>query len=199
LINHTLDKPLIQTRVHESSNSIQLLVYMKDRDLIFYDVVTVLSKSDVDIVNAQLLNTSDDYALQTFRLAPINTDNEEMSLTANQIIHNLEERLNSGSDTKQASLSSNSRHRHFSSPTVVSFKKVNDNSATLIKIETMDRTGMLANIAKAFVDCKLKILNARIVTAGEKAIDYFVISTAQNEALSDEQQNNLKKQLKELL
>ena len=71
----TLDKPLIQTRVHESSNSIQLLIYMKDRDRIFYDVVTVLSKSDVDIVNAQLLNTSDDYALQTFRLAPVNTNN----------------------------------------------------------------------------------------------------------------------------
>ncbi|GMR00957.1 MAG: [protein-PII] uridylyltransferase [Gammaproteobacteria bacterium] len=195
----TLDKPLIQTRVHESSNSIQLMIYMKDRDRIFYDVVTVLSKCDVDIVNAQLLATSDDYALQTFRLAPVNTDNEEMSFTANQIIHSLEERLNNNTDATHASLSGNSRHKYFSSPAVISFKKVNNNNATRIKIETIDRTGVLANIAKAFVDCKLKILNARIVTAGEKAIDYFVISTAQDDALSDEQQNNLKQQLEELL
>jgi [protein-PII] uridylyltransferase len=195
----TLDKPLIQTRVHESSNSIQLLVYMKDRDRIFYDVVTVLSKSDVDIVNAQLLSTSDGYALQTFRLAPVNTNNEEMSLAANQIIHSLEERLNNGSDAILASLSVNRQHKYFSSPTVISFKKVNDNNATQIKIETIDRTGVLANIAKAFIDYKLKILSARIVTAGEKAIDYFIISTAQDETLSDEQQNKLKQQLKESL
>ena len=196
---HTLDKPLIQTRVHESSNSIQLLIYMKDRDRIFYDVVTVLGKSDVDIVNAQLLDTSDGYALQTFRLAPVNTSNEEMSLVANQIIRSLEEGLNNSSDATQTSLSGSRQQKYFSSPTVISFKQVNDNKATQIKIETIDRIGVLANIAKAFIDCKFKILNARIATAGEKAIDYFVISTAQNDALSDDQQSNLKKLLKELL
>jgi len=195
----TLDKPLIQTRVHESSNSVQLLIYMKDRDRIFYDVVSVLSKCDVDIVNAQLLNASDGYALQTFRLAPVNTDNEEMSLTANQIKHSMEESLNNGIDTKHATLSTNSKHKYFSSPTLVSFKTVSENSATQIKIETMNRTGVLANVAKAFFDHQVKILSARIVTAGEKAIDYFVISTAQNEPLSSEQQNILKQQLKELL
>ncbi len=195
----TLDKPLIETRVHKSSNSVQLLVYMKDRDRIFYDVVSVLSKNDVDIVNAQLLNASNGYALQTFRLAPVNTDNEEMSLIARQIKHSLEERLNGDSDARHAPLSGSGRHKYFSSPTLISFKKVNENHATQIKIETMDRTGVLANVAKAFIDCKVKILSARIVTAGEKAIDYFVISTAQDEALSSEQQNNLKQQLKELL
>lgn len=194
-----LAKPLIQTRVHESSNSIQLLVYMKDRDRIFYDVVTVLSRSDVDIVNAQLLNASDGYALQTFRLAPSNTDNEEMSQIASQISHTLEERLNDSSDTKHASLSGNSKHKYFSSPTEVNFKKVNNDGATQIKIETMDRTGVLENIAKAFIDSKFKIMNARIVTAGEKAIDYFIITTAQDKALSSAQQNILKQQLKELL
>ncbi len=194
-----LDKPLIQTRVHESSNSIQLFVYMKDRDRIFYDVVTVLSRSDVDIVNAQLLNTSDGCALQTFRLAPVNTDNEEMSLVADQIIHSLEQGLNSSGDATHASLSGSRQHKYFSSPTVISFKRVNDDKATRIKIETIDRIGVLANIAKAFIDCKFKILNARIATAGEKAIDYFVISTAQDNPLTDEQQNNLKQQLEELL
>ncbi|MBE9560596.1 MAG: [protein-PII] uridylyltransferase [Proteobacteria bacterium] len=195
----SLDKPLIQSRVHESSNSIQLMIYMKDRDRIFYDVVTVLNKDDVDIVNAQLLNTTDGYALQTFRLAPVNTNNEEMSFVADQLIHSLEERLASSADATQSPLTVNSKHKYFSSPTVISFKKVNDDTATLLKIETIDRIGVLTNIAKAFIDCKFKILSARIATAGEKAIDYFVISTEQDETLSIEQQNNLKQILKELL
>jgi len=196
---NTLDKPLVETRVHESSNSVQLMVYMKDRDRIFYDVISVLSKNDVDIVNAQLLNASNGYALQTFRLAPSNTDNEEMSLIANQIKHSLEERLNDITDTRHAALGGNGKHKYFSSPTVISFRKVNENNATQIKIETMDRPGVLANVAKAFIDCKIKIINARIVTAGEKAIDYFVVSNADDEALSSMQQNNLKQQLKERL
>ncbi len=196
---HTLDKPLVETRVHESSNSVQLMIYMKDRDRIFYDVVSVLIKNDVDIVNAQLLNASDGYALQTFRLAPANTDNEEMSIIANQIKHGLEERLNDITDAKHAALGGNGKHKYFSSPTVISFKKVNENSATQIKIETMDRPGVLANVAKAFINCKIKIINARIVTAGEKAIDYFVVSNAHDEALSNLQQNDLKQQIKEQL
>lgn len=195
----TLDKPLIETRVHESSNSIQLLVYMKDRDRIFYDVVTALSKNDVDIVNAQLLNASDGYALQTFRLAPVNTGHEEMSQIADQIKHSLEEQLNSNADSKHTPLNGSGKHKYFSSPTVISFRPVNENNATQIKIETMDRTRVLENIANAFNDFKIKILSARIVTAGEKAIDYFVIRNAQDKALSNEQQNNLKQQLKELL
>ncbi len=194
----TLNKPLIKTRVHKSSNSIQLMIYTKDRDHIFYDVVTSLSKNDVNIINAQLLNTSDGFALQTFRLASANTDNEEMSIIANQITHDMEERLSNSNSATQASLSSNSKHKYFSSPTTISFKSISDN-ITQIKIETLDRAGVLANIAKAFIDCKVKITNARIVTVGEKAIDYFNISTVQDDALSNTQQNNLKQQLKELL
>ena len=195
----TLDVPLIQTRVHESSNSIQLMIYMKDRDGIFYDVVTALSKCEVDIVNAQVLNASDGNALQTFRLAPTNLNNSEMSKVAKHIIDRLQERLNKNTDVTAASLSDSRKHRYFTSPTVVSFKNINNNKATQIKIETIDRTGVLANIAKTFIDNKVRLMSARIVTVGEKAIDYFVITTMHDDALSDEQQQNLKQQLKKLL
>ncbi len=196
---HTLDTLLINTRVHESSNSIQLMIYMKDRDRIFYDVVTALRKCDVDIVNAQVLNATDGYALQTFRLAPVNLTNSQMSVVAEQIIDRLQESLNKNTDATPASLSGISKHKYFTSPTVISFKNINDNNATQIKIETIDRTGLLENIAKTFIDNKIRLLNARITTAGEKAIDHFVISTMQDNALSDEQKKNLKQKLKELL
>ena len=96
-----------------------------------------------------------------------------MSLLAEHIVNRLEKRLNSSNDTTPVSLISGSKHKYFSSPTVVSFEKMDDSNTTLLKIETIDRTGVLANIAKAFVDCKIRILNARITTAGEKAIDYY--------------------------
>jgi hypothetical protein len=40
---------------------------------------------------------------------------------------------------------------------------------------------------------------AQVATAGELAIDYFVISTKQDQALSKEQEKNLQQHLKEIL
>jgi [protein-PII] uridylyltransferase len=198
--NDALDKPLVKTRVHESSNSIQLLIYMKDRDGIFHDVVTALGISEVDIVNAQVINASDGYALQSFRLAPINTNNVEMSLVAEQIIHLLEDRLSNTRKSAETIISNNSRrYKYFSSPTVITYKEANHGNATRLKIETIDRTGVLANIAKTLSDCDLRLLNARITTAGEMAIDFFVISTKQDQALSEEQKETLQQKLKEIL
>jgi len=195
----SLDVPLIKARVHESSNSIQLLIYMKDRDGIFYDVATALTMSEVDIVNAQVNNAKNGYALQSYRLAPVNTNNIELSLVARQITRLLQEQLSSEADTSKTALSSSRKHKYFPSPTVIRFKNVNDDNATRMKIETLDRTGVLASIAKAIIDCDIRLLNARIATAGELAIDYFVISTKQDQALSKEQQKNLKQHLKEIL
>ncbi len=194
-----LEAPLIQARVHKSSNSIQLLIYMADRDRIFYDVVTDLSRKDLSIVNAQSLNASNGYALQTFRLTPNNTDREEMSLLTEQITHSLETRLNSGDASTPTSLGGNSKHKFFSSATTVSYKTVNENNATQVRIETLDRTGVLATIAGVLIDNDFKIISTRISTAGEKAIDYFVIHTTQNKALSEQQQKALEQQLKDLL
>ena len=195
----TLDTPLIHARIHESSNSIQLLIYMKDREHIFYDVLTILSNSEVDIVNAQVINASDGFALQTFRLTPVNIHNSEMELVAEQIVNRLHDKLSKKTETAQSSLSSSLKHKYFSSPTVINFDNSDDNSTTLLSIETINRVGVLENIAKAFVDCDVKILNARIATVGEKALDYFTISSADDKSLSDQQQNNLKQQLKESL
>ena len=196
-----LARPLVKTRVDRSGNSIELLVYMPDRDRIFYDVVNVLSNSEVDIVDAQITNASDGYALETFRLIPIaGLDPSEISYAAEQIQQRLEEKLREAGDTSQPAISTGSKHRYFSSPTEITFKEDSDNGhATRLIIETIDRTGVLANIASAFVDNGLKILNARIATAGEKAVDSFIISTQQDTALSEEQQARLKQQLEDLL
>jgi [protein-PII] uridylyltransferase len=196
---HSLNTPLVQTRVDKSSRSIELLVYMTDRDNIFYDIVTDLSNSEVDIVNAQIINGSDGHALETFRLIPVNSNNSELTLAADQIIHRLRDRLINNSIIRNAPVAVSGKHKYFSSPTILAFKNTDDSNATHLTIETIDRTGILAIIAKTFSKFKIKIINARITTAGEKAIDHFIVSSSENSALSTEQQDNLKKQLEEVL
>jgi [protein-PII] uridylyltransferase len=190
---------LIETRVEQQSGSIELMVYMKVRDQIFYDIVTELSNSEADIVSAQIINTSDGHALETFWLIPISSAPSEMAMAAEQIAARVSERLHRKFDATPYSLNSGRKHRHFNSPTEVTFSESDSGKATQIMIETIDRTGVLANIAKAFLDNGVRIQNARISTAGEKAIDHFIITNADNVQLDEAQQQKLSKQLIETL
>ncbi|PCJ87634.1 MAG: hypothetical protein COA54_04875 [Thiotrichaceae bacterium] len=201
--NKKLGKPLIQTRVAPSGDNIELFVYMKSRTRIFYDIVTVLRNSEVDIANAQIINTSDDYALETFRLIPVNIDPSEISFAADEINNRLQERLLSentkNSDSIPNLANAAGKNKYFSSPTIITFNNLDEDNSTRIKIETINRSGILESIAKVLINNKINLLNARIVTAGEKAIDYFIVNSNDNAALSDEQINTLKQQLKDAL
>lgn len=193
------DTALIQTRTHKSSDSIHLLIYMRDREHIFYDVVSVLSNSDVSIVSSQIVNASNDFSLQSYRLTPVNKNSYEMELIANEVILRLQDRLDTTTKPTQPISKSSRKHKYFSSPTVINFETAANKKTTLLTIETIDRFSVLENIAKTFIDCDVKILNARIASAGEKALDSFTISSLDNQSLSNLQQNNLKQQLKERL
>jgi len=159
----------------------------------------VLNRCNVDIVNAQILKASDGNALQSFRLAPVNTDITEMAFLAQDIAEQIEQRLSNVSDTKHAALNSSIKYKYFTSPTVISFKDISDNQTTLMSIETINRSGVLQNIAKTFIDCNVRLLNARITTAGEKAIDHFTLTTREDNILPEQQKKTLKQQLKEIL
>jgi [protein-PII] uridylyltransferase len=193
------DEILTEARVDHQSGSIELMVYMKDRDQIFYDIVTELSNSEADIVSAHIINTSDDYALETFWLIPVSSAPSEMEMAAKQTTDRVSQRLRRGLDAQQQSLGSNHRHRYFTSPTEVSYIQGESGKGTQIMIDTLDRTGVLANIAKAFLDNGINILNARITTAGERAIDHFNITNANNLPLDETQQQKLREQLTDTL
>ena len=173
---------------------------MKDRDGIFYDVVSELTSSEVDIVNAHIVNATDGYALQTYQLTPVNLTEPQVKLVAEHIVHRLQDRLNMSDDSRHTAISSiNTKLRYFPSPTIINFENTEGKKTTLLTIETIDRPGVLANIAKAMLNCKIKLLDAKIATAGEKALDYFTISSSDDDALSEEQQNSLRVELRDSL
>ena len=60
--------------------------------------------------------------------------------------------------------------------TKVSFEQLAGKDITVMNIISTDRPGLLARIAHAFLDCDIRIHNAKIATAGEKANDTFYIT-----------------------
>ena len=71
---------------------------------------------------------------------------------------------------------------------------------TQIHIHTADSPGLLADIAKTFIECRIRLLSAKISTAGEKAMDYFDVTSMDNNlALSDDAKENIKTSLIKIL
>ena len=55
-----------------------------------------------------------------------------------------------------------------------------------LEIVASDSPGLLAKIGRAFVECELRVHNARITTIGERAEDLFFVSDTNNQPLHDE-------------
>jgi [protein-PII] uridylyltransferase len=68
-----------------------------------------------------------------------------------------------------------------------------------LEIVSIDRPGLLSCIGQVFQDLKINIHSAKITTFGERVEDVFTISTLDNIALDQEQQQTLAEQIKQIL
>ena len=55
-----------------------------------------------------------------------------------------------------------------------------------MELVTVDRPGLLSHIGRAFADCKIRLLNAKIVTLGSRAEDVYYITDQDNRPLTEE-------------
>jgi [protein-PII] uridylyltransferase len=68
--------------------------------------------------------------------------------------------------------------RHFPTETKVSFSADERNHRTVMRLVTLDRPGLLAEVGAVFDACGIRLQNAKIATVGAEADDVFFITTA---------------------
>ncbi|MDA3868407.1 MAG: [protein-PII] uridylyltransferase [Gammaproteobacteria bacterium] len=170
------NKPLVKSRINNLNDSVELFIYTPAKEGIFATVVSTVGQLGLNIVSAEVVNCKNNYALETFKIISNNYTLDVLEHSVYEMIPNLRKKL--AGDTSQyidSSLSTPRRHKHFDIPTTITFENTNEPDVVRIYIDTVDRHGLLAIIAKAFIDCNIGILSAKISTAGEKAVDYFDI------------------------
>ena len=188
---------LIDARVEKQTDSLELMVYTVSRDHIFANIVSVIGQMTLNVVDAQIVNCKNGHALETFRIIADNKSPEFLEHAAIEIIPKLKEKLSAlGEKLPDAVWTIPRTHKHFDVPTLVEFENLEHSDITRLHIDTNDRPGLLADIAKTFIDCHVRLLNAKISTAGEKALDYFDITdTETGTTLTKEAQEQLRSAL----
>jgi [protein-PII] uridylyltransferase len=191
------DAPLIKCKTSAHSGSIEILVYCNNSENLFAKVVNVISQLNLSIADSQIMLTRNGYLLETFRIIFAKESEAHLDHYALELEMKIEECLNNDSAPLNNDNWNKARnHKHFSVPTSIEFENDNDWPTTRMYISTADCQGLLSVIANVFIDCNIRIHNAKVSTAGEKAMDYFDITNKATESrLNADDQEKLKQAL----
>lgn len=188
LLNSKLSPPIVDARITQRGET-EIFIYTPERSNLFAAIANTLEQLGLNIADAKINQTRDNFALNTFKVL----EEDGSSLTEQYRTTEIIEKLQSCLSEKELSQQPTSNRRPgraqkiFSVETKIRFDQLVGKDLTIVNISAADRPGLLASIAKAFAECNIHLHHAKISTAGERAIDSFHITDKQfNPLLEDE-------------
>lgn len=157
----------------------EITVLAPDHPRLLSIIAGACAAAGANIADAQIFTTSDGRALDTIM---VNREfaNDEDELRRAATIGRMIEDVLSGKKRLPEVIAirarAKKRNKTFSVPTSVTISNTLSNKFTVIEVECLDRTGLLAEITAVLSDLSLDIQSARITTFGEKVIDTFYVT-----------------------
>ncbi len=183
--------PLVLLRPQTRRGSAEVFVYTKNEGAIFSLSTETLDQIGLNILDARIITTLDNYALSSFLVLeqsgePINDLFREVHICA-VLRQNLLQ--NKVKKTKNIHRQSQFRQaQHFPIPTRIEFHDDPLKRYTLIELITTDHAGLLSKIGQAFVQQHIHLHSAKISTIGSRVEDMFYITNAKQQPITDVQQ-----------
>ena len=201
IVHHpNLDVPLVQTRTDSITGSLELIVCSRTRDYLFAQIVSVLGQLNLNVADAYIMRCSDGYSMETFRIVFSNDMLEHIDHYSQEIVQHIQQKLLQTEPGISTGWTLPRIQKHFDVATRIDFDSDVFGNTTRLSIETGDRPGLLATMAKVFIDCGVRIHSAKISTAGEVAMDYFDLTGKDSDVpLTQEQKDCLAHALQEQL
>lgn len=187
------DKALILISKKPTRGGTEVFVYGKDKAKLFAIVVSELDKKNLSVHDAQIMNSKDGYALDTFLvLDPSgNAIHENRHHTIRRALVNALTHMKSERKNKRAPR----QLLHFTVKTTVDFLPTKTGKKTMMELVALDMPGLLARVSSVFVRQKVCLQAAKITTIGERAEDFFILINEQGSQLTAKQQQQLKEAL----
>lgn len=188
-LDHLDEDPLIALRKHNDQQTLEIFIVTHDRAGIFAAITAAIEQCQLNVLDAKINVTKEHDALNTFI---VNGDR----LDTRQITRSLEKQLANTSHVKPYSPTITPRTmKLFQTQPNIDFETNLQQNHTVMSLHTHDRPGLVSAIAQVFLACKVQLINAKINTLGDQVEDVFFITTADDNALDELEENALKEQL----
>ncbi|MFO7704924.1 MAG: [protein-PII] uridylyltransferase [Halopseudomonas sp.] len=182
--------PLVQikeTAQREFEGATQIFIYTPEQHDLFAVTVAAMDQLNLSIQDARIITSTNRFSLDTY----IVLDADGSSIGDNperiqQIKHDLIEAL-SDPDAYPSIIQRRvpRQLKHFSFAPEVTIYNSPEGQHTILELSAPDRPGLLARMGRILLDFDISVQNAKIVTLGERVDDVFVLTDANNHALSD--------------
>lgn len=191
--------PLILIGDENNHGTTELFIYHHEESHLFANVAAVLDGEQLSIHDAQILNTRDGYVMDTFVL--LQTDGKPLvdTLRIEEVKQHLYDVLRKRRAAPGNHRRLSRRMRNFNVPTKVNFIATRHTRRTTFELITLDRPGLIATLAKVLQDLNITLQAAKITTIGEQADDLFIVTTAEQRALNEDERNELQRTIIETL
>jgi len=179
---------LIKTRNYDDDGTIEIFILTKDKRGIFSAIAIALDHLQLNILDAKINTASNGDLLNTFIVKGPDRDTKEI---VNEISNNL-------TDLNKIDVSEVYTPRKmtlFRTAPVINYQNNVQDKYTILELYTHDRPGLISTVAQVFIDCKIHLLNAKLITLGDQVEDVFFITTIDHKALNSNRKLQIKKAL----
>ena len=183
--------PLILVSNEHARGATEIFIHCEDQKQLFARIANMLSKKKISIHDAQIITSQNDLVFDSF----IVTEQNGQALDetrCEQIQQALQKELTEPQTKPFAVVKKPIKHQTFKRKTKTRFLANSNQNQTAFELFTLDREGLLAQVSQIFNQLDLVLINAKITTIGEHVEDFFVVSTQENQALSEEVKKTLK-------
>ncbi|WP_372871007.1 bifunctional uridylyltransferase/uridylyl-removing protein GlnD [Shewanella sp.] len=195
ILKHRQDEPLVLISKHTTRGGTELFVYCKDRPKLFATVMAVLDNKNINVHDATVMTSKDNYALDSFIILEQDGDPLAQLSRIQSIRKGLEKALSSENPKPPKFRKLSRKMKPFNVPTQVSFLPSSRHGTSMMELIALDMPGLLARVGDIFYRCDITLLAAKITTIGERAEDFFVLQTREGQALSETEQQKLREAL----
>ena len=195
------EEPLILIRQQTERGGTEIFLYTPIRGYQFTTTTTALDQMGLNIVDARIIPSRDNYTLDTYMVLEEDGEPIRGEFRLVEIREILQHLLSHPEETPAKVQRHMARQlKHFNIKTRVLFHDDPRNERTIMEVITSDRPGLLSRIARAMAACHIRMQNAKISTFGERVEDIFFITNERNLPLDkDEQQRCLMEKIVEAL
>jgi [protein-PII] uridylyltransferase len=178
--------PLVAIRPLTHRGGTEIFIYTLDQEHLFARTTALLDRWGLSIMDARIMTTDDAmalndyYVLQMEGASPI-SDEDHLREIQHALVEELSE--NEAPDL-QVARPVPRQLRHFPTETRISFSVDERNHRTVMRLVTLDRPGLLAEVGAVFDACSIRLQNAKIATVGAEADDVFFITTADEKPIT---------------
>jgi [protein-PII] uridylyltransferase len=167
----------------------EITVLAPDHPRLLSIIAGACAAAGANIADAQIYTTTDGRALDTILISrEFQNDEDEMrrAATIGRMIEDVLSGKKRLPEVIATRARSKKRNKTFTVHPSVTMSNTLSNKFTVIELEGLDRTGLLADITVVLADLSLDIHSARITTFGEKVIDTFYVTDLVGQKVTNE-------------